>query len=233
MAYATTDDLSSGEWEFGNVIMYPTSTSNTNHMAVFDFKGKTYFVYHNGSLPGGNGYRRSACITELHFNGDGSIDYFEETSAGLAGTAVELALADGTRIEHEGFVNSTADADYPMKKVEVGSGIGDLQTDGQWVLMKGKADPANEAYVSIQSENKSGLYLTANEDGSVVLAQDTDASKECAMRQTFRTLTGLADETGISFESVRVPGQYLTLKDGVLMLSDGADASACTFFLSE
>lgn len=233
MAYATTDDLSSGEWEFGNVIMYPTSTSNTNHMAVFDFKGKTYFVYHNGSLPGGNGYRRSACITELHFNEDGSIDYFEETSAGLVGTAVELALADGTRIEHEGFVNSTADADYPMKKVEVGSGIGDLQTDGQWVLMKGKADPENEAYVSIQSENKSGLYLSVNEDGSVVLAQDTDASKECAMRQTFRTLTGLADETGVSFESIKVPGQYLTLKDGVLTLSDGADAAASTFFLSE
>ena len=76
MAYATAPDLTSGDWTFGNVIMYPTSTSNTNHMAVFDFKGKTYFVYHNGSLPGGNGYRRSACITELHFNDDGSIDYF-------------------------------------------------------------------------------------------------------------------------------------------------------------
>ena len=81
MAYATAPDLTSGDWTFGNVIMYPTSTSNTNHMAVFDFKGKTYFVYHNGSLPGGNGYRRSACITELHFNDDGSIDYFEETTA--------------------------------------------------------------------------------------------------------------------------------------------------------
>lgn len=233
MAYATTDDLSSGEWEFGNIIMYPTSTSNTNHMAVFDFKEKTYFVYHNGSLPGGNGYRRSACITELHFNEDGSIDYFEETSAGLAGTTVELTLADGTCLEHEGFVNSTADADYPMKNVKVGSGIGDLPTDRLWVLMKGKADPENEAYVSIQSENKSGLYLTAKEDGSVVLAQDTNASEECAMTQTFRSLTGLADEEGVSFESVKFPGKYLTLKDGVLTLTDGADASAGTFFLQE
>lgn len=40
MAYATAPDLTSGDWTFGNVIMYPTSTSNTNHMAVFDFKGR-------------------------------------------------------------------------------------------------------------------------------------------------------------------------------------------------
>lgn len=230
MAYARTDDLADGAWRFGNVIMYPTSTSNTNHMAVFDFKGKTYFVYHNGSLPGGNGYRRSACITELHFNEDGSIDYFEETTAGLSGTVTELALADGTRIEHEGFVNSPADADYPMRKVALGSGIGDLPTDGQWVLMKGKADPENEAYVSIQSENKSGLYVTAKKDGSVVLSQDIDGSESFATAQTFRSMTGLGDKDGVSFESVKFSGQYLTLKDGVLSLSDGSDVDSCTFF---
>lgn len=231
MAYATTDDLTSGTWKFGNVIMYPTSTSNTNHMAVFDFKGKTYFVYHNGSLPGGNGYRRSACITELNFNEDGSIDYFEETTAGLSGQTVELTLADGTRLEHEGFVNSPADADYPMRKVALGSGIGDLPTDGQWVLMKGKADPSNESCVSIQSENKSGLYVTAKKDGSVVLSQDIDASESYATAQTFRSLTGLGDKEGVSFESVKFPGQYLTLKDGALTLTDGTDAPSCTFFV--
>lgn len=141
-------------------------------MAVFDFKGKTYFVYHNGSLQGGNGYRRSACITELHFNDDGSIDYFEETTAGLAGTAVTLqsATGDGALLSHEGFVNSSADVDYPMKNVKVGTGLGDLSTDEKWVLCDGKADASNEYYVSIQSENKSGLYLTAQTDGTVVLA---------------------------------------------------------------
>jgi hypothetical protein len=151
MAYATTSDLHSGTWNFGSVIMYPTATSNTNHMAVFDFKGETYFVYHNGSLPGGNGFRRSACITKLNFNEDGSIDAFEETTAGLGGTKVELALTDGTALAHEGFVNSTSDSDYPMTGVALGSGIGDLPTDSQWVLMEGKADPDNAAYVSIQS----------------------------------------------------------------------------------
>lgn len=234
LAYATAPDLTSGDWTFGNVIMYPASTSNTNHMAVFDFKGKTYFVYHNGSLPGGNGYRRSACITELHFNDDGSIDYFEETTAGLAGTTVTLqSAADaGELLSHEGFVNSPADADYPMKKVKVGTGLGDLPTDEKWVLCDGKADASNEYYVSIQSENKSGLYLTAQADGTVVLAQDTDAVEETAQAQTFHSMEGLSDKKGVSFESVLMPGQYLTLQDGKLALTDGSDKKASTFYLN-
>ena len=53
MAYSTTDDLMNGQWEFGKEIARPNVTSNTNHMAVIDFKGKTYFIYHNGALAGG------------------------------------------------------------------------------------------------------------------------------------------------------------------------------------
>ena len=95
MAYATTDDLLSGEWSDTVKIMNPTATSNTNHMAVFDFKGKTYFVYHNGSLPGGSGYRRTPCIVELSFNDDGSIDLFEESAAGISGKTTSITDMDG------------------------------------------------------------------------------------------------------------------------------------------
>ena len=41
MAYAVTDDIMSNEWDFGGVLMEPSATANTNHMAVFDFKGQT------------------------------------------------------------------------------------------------------------------------------------------------------------------------------------------------
>ena len=44
MAYASTDNLLDGTWEFGKILMPPAATSNTNHMSVFDFQGKTYFV---------------------------------------------------------------------------------------------------------------------------------------------------------------------------------------------
>lgn len=218
MAYATTSDLSSGDWSFGNMIMTPNATSNTNHMAVFDFKGKTYFVYHNGSLPGGNGYRRSACVTELTFNDDGSIDLFSETASGVGGQTVTMSLESGEKLSHEGVLNSSADADYPYKNIALGADIGDSDADSEWVLKAGKADTSVDSYVSIESENKAGLYITANKDGSVTLAQDTDASDGMAKKQTFKTLSG--DGDGIIFESVSQEGKYLAIEDGTLTLSD-------------
>ena len=145
---------------------------------------------------------------------------------------LQSAAGDGALLSHEGFVNSSADVDYPMKNVKVGTGLADLSTDEKWVLCDGKADASNEYYVSIQSENKSGLYLTAQTDGTVVLAQDVDAAEETAQAQTFHTMEGLSDKKGVSFESVLMPGQYLTLQDGKLVLTDGSDKKAATFYLN-
>lgn len=231
MAYATTDDLMKGSWKFGSILMMPTATSNTNHMAVFDFKGKTYFVYHNGSLPGGNGYRRSACITELHFDEKGDISVMPETAAGLQGTVMKINASEDQPLSHENFMNSGADTEYPYKDVSVGTGISGEAEDAEWVFTKGKADPAKESYVSVQAENKPGLFLTAEKDQTVALAQDVDASKGTAKKQTFRTVKGLGDEKGVSFESVSQSGTYLTIKDNKLCLTDGSDKKSATFYI--
>lgn len=231
MAYATTDDLMKGSWKFGSILMMPTATSNTNHMAVFDFKGKTYFVYHNGSLPGGNGYRRSACITELHFDEKGDISVMPETAAGLQGTVMKINASEDQPLSHENFMNSGADTEYPYKDVSVGTGISGEAEDAEWVFTKGKADPAKESYVSVQAENKPGLFLTAEKDQTVALAQDVDASKGTAKKQTFHTVKGLGDEKGVSFESVSRSGTYLTIKDNKLCLTDGSDKKSATFYI--
>lgn len=231
MAYATTDDLLTGSWKFGSVLMPPTATSNTNHMAVFDFKGKTYFVYHNGSLPGGNGYRRSACITELHFDDKGKVEIMTETAAGLDGTVMKIKDADGNELYHENFMNSGNDTEYPYQDVAVLAGTAKTDRDAEWVLTKGKADAAKDSYVSVQSENKPGLYLTAGESGTAVLAQDADASEDTAKQQTFHTIEGLGDAKGVSFESVSQPGMYLTVKEGKLCLTDGSDKKTATFYV--
>lgn len=55
----------------------------TNHPGVIDFKGKCYFFYHNGALPGGGGFTRSVAVQELKFNPDGSILPMKMT-AGIA-----------------------------------------------------------------------------------------------------------------------------------------------------
>lgn len=246
MAYATipaSGNLMSGKWDYKKILMEPAATSNTNHMAVFDFNGKTYFIYHNGSLPGGSGFRRSACIAEVHFNEDGSIEAIPETTIGIHGTAVSLYAANGLALTHDSFHNSGADGAYPYKNIA--NRLTDkTDADTKWVISAGKADRTKESYVSIQSENKPGLYLTANDDKSVTLAQDAAYSsttvegkntikmdEATAKKQTFRTVEGLADSNGISFESVSSPGNYLTISIGsTLALSDGSNASACTFY---
>lgn len=235
MSYATTDDLLNGEWSEGKEIARPNVTSNTNHMAVIDFKGKTYFIYHNGALAGGNGYRRVANITELKFNEDGSIDEVPETTAGIAGTTTKIYTKAGAGVlAHENFLNSFDDADYPYENVYVGAmGYSDVK-DAQWVLTDGKSDKTKPAYVSIQSENKSGLYLTVNYNGKVTLNQDSTGTDEMAKRQTFRSVKALdGSEDGVSFESVYKPGQYLTIVNNALKITDGTDKAAATFVVGE
>lgn len=229
MAYSTTDDLMRGDWTYGKILMPPSATANTNHMAVFDFQGKTYFMYHNGSQPGGNGYRRIPCVTELHFDKDGNVLEIPETASGVSGTTSVLYTGSGAKLAHASFVNSASDGSYPIKDVKIGAGIGKEKTDEQWLFMQGQAD-GNKYTVSIQSENKPGLYITAQSKSKVTLAQNSDASAATARKQTFRTVQGLAGEAGISFESIAYTGRYLTISNGGLVLTDGKDKEAATFY---
>lgn len=258
MAYATTENLMDGKLEFGKVLMPPTATSNTNHMAVFDFEGKTYFVYHNGSVRGGSGFRRTACITEMYFNEDGSIQEIPETAIGITGdTPYYLYSNTGAVISHENYVNSSADSDYPYMKVKVGTYYKPEKLDASWAIVDGKADPTKESYVSIQSENKPGLYMTVNDDNTVTLAHDWNYSDgfikdgytkpngtpseittfDVAMgkAQTFRTVKGLTDsQNAVSFESVAKEGYYLSVdNDGSLIVKELKDCDAkADFYLN-
>ncbi len=228
-AYATTDNLLDGEWEFGGELMPPNATSNTSHMGVFDFKGKTYFLYHNGALPGGNGYRRVANLTEVHFNEDGSVQEIPETAAGLFGNTSVLYTNSGKTLSHKTLRNTNSDGDYPIN-LNVGAGLGTEEADSQWLFVDGKADTQKPGYVSIQSENKPGLYITAQSSTEAMLSQDVDGRPDTFAKQTFRSIKGLDDVKGVSFESVAYPGSYLSIYNGKLVLSDGSDKTAATFY---
>ncbi len=239
MAYATTDDIWNAEWDYGGLVMEPTATSNTNHMAVINFKGKTYFVYHNGSLPWGSGFRRVVCIQELHFDGDGNIEYLQENSTGLTGTACSIADSNGALIKHETYKNSTDDSAYPYKKVTVGTSKFSVTDDSMWEIEAGKADTDKDAYVSIESYNKPGLWLQVDEDMSVSMGQDyqkasSDGYTADSKRMTFRTLEGFdkSVKNGTTFESVAYPGYYLTSKNGELTVEKNPQASDCTFSIA-
>lgn len=228
MAYATTDDLMEGTVTYQATVMQPSATSNTNHMAVFDFLGKTWFIYHNGSLPKGSGFRRVACIQELKFNDDGTVSYIEETATGITGTVSKLTTLKGDVLAHENYRNSSNDADYPYKNVALGSNLKDQTPfDTYWEIVAGKYDPAVGSYVSIESYNKAGLYVSYGAT-MAYMSQDYDGNQ--ALQQTFKTVMGLAGE-GVSFECIGNPGKYLTIVDGKAALTDGSDKEACSFII--
>ena len=232
MAYSTCTDLLKGDWTFGGVIFDCNATSNTNHSGLFDFKGKTYMIYHNGSLPEGNGYRRCPNICEVQFDSSGRILKMEETTAGIGGTVSQISNQKGVLLGHASFTNSTVDKDYPYTNAALGFGLNSLTAhDTDWVIVPGIANVEEPSYVSIESENKTGLFVTVNTNGSsAVLAQPTTLLENDLKRATFRTIEGLADRTKVTFESVSNPGMYLTCTaSGAVSLTNGSDPDACTF----
>lgn len=82
-AYAMSKSVT-GPWEYKGLLNEVAGNSNTNHQAILEFKGKDYFVYHNGSIqPDGSSFRRSVCIDRLYYNDDGTLQRIQMTSEGI------------------------------------------------------------------------------------------------------------------------------------------------------
>lgn len=82
-AYAMSRSIE-GPWEYKGILNELAGNSNTNHQAIIDYKGKSYFIYHNGGLsPDGGSFRRSVCIDYLYYNPDGTLKRVAMTSEGI------------------------------------------------------------------------------------------------------------------------------------------------------
>ncbi|RNI26248.1 glycoside hydrolase family 43 protein [Rufibacter latericius] len=73
-----------GPWEYKGILNELAGNSNTNHQAIIEFKGRSYFIYHNGAIqPDGGSFRRSVCIDYLDYNKDGTMKRVVMTSEGV------------------------------------------------------------------------------------------------------------------------------------------------------
>ena len=225
-------------WQYGNRLMAPTATSNTNRPAVFDFGGKTYMIYHNGSLPYGCGYRRVACIAELSFSENGFIDFVAENSTGLDGVNSKITQSD-IPIGHLYTVNSHDDAYYPINLPTFWKAASSFENedDALWEIEAAKYVPEGmnaDSYVSIQAYNMAGLYLSYDiATGDVVITQDdekegTPESDAEQMRMSFKTVAG-ENGVGVMFQCVANEEYYLAIVNGELVVSNSATAAQRTF----
>ncbi len=80
ISYATSDSPT-GPWNARGDIMGEGSTY-TNHSGIVDYKGHSYFFYHNSALPGGNDFKRSVCVEEFTYGEDGSIPQLSMSTEG-------------------------------------------------------------------------------------------------------------------------------------------------------
>src|SRR5579863_3039204 len=78
-----------GPFTYGGTIMKAAGASFTNHTGIIDFKGHSYFFYHDGALQkggsvpaNGDGYHRSVCLEEFTYNADGSFPTITSTTGG-------------------------------------------------------------------------------------------------------------------------------------------------------
>ncbi|SHM31478.1 glycoside hydrolase family 43 protein [Flavobacterium saccharophilum] len=73
-----------GPWTYQGIIQENVPNSFTTHPGIIDYKGKSYFFYHNGSLPTGGSYRRSVCVDYMYYNEDGTIQKIIQTTEGVS-----------------------------------------------------------------------------------------------------------------------------------------------------
>jgi hypothetical protein len=72
VAYAMSRSIY-GPWEFKGIFNGVQNNCETNRPCIIDFKGHSYFISHNGTLPEGSSHRRSVCIDQLNYNADETI----------------------------------------------------------------------------------------------------------------------------------------------------------------
>lgn len=78
-----TAEKPEGPWTYRGLIQDQSPNSSTTHPAIIDYKGKSYYFYHNGVLPTGGSYRRSVCVENLYYNNDGTIQKIIQTNEGV------------------------------------------------------------------------------------------------------------------------------------------------------
>lgn len=82
VAYAMSRNIN-GPWEFKGIVNEIAGNCQTNRPAIIDYKGKSYFIYHNGALKDGGSHRRSVCIDYLYYNADDSMKRVIMTTEGV------------------------------------------------------------------------------------------------------------------------------------------------------
>ena len=150
MAYSTAPTIN-GPWTYRGKIMGEADNSFTIHGGNITFKGRDFMFYHNGGLPGGGGFCRSACVEEFKWNDDGTFPFIPQTKEGVV-TPVRN-LDPYSRVEAE------TQAESRGLKVDRNGGKDHFVTDisdGDWIRVRSVdfRDCGQKAVIVVVGEQK-------------------------------------------------------------------------------
>lgn len=147
----STSDSPTGPWKWAGVIMdQGNGTAFTNHSGLIDFKGRSFFFYHNQKNVSGGGYSRSTAVEEFTWNADGSIPLIKSTNDGVK-TPIHN-LDPYTRVEAE-------------TKSWVG-GINVDKTDGYTIIRHVKSENGHVYLTNMGSEFYTKVRSVDMSDGA-------------------------------------------------------------------
>jgi hypothetical protein len=90
IAYSTAPSAE-GPWTYRGFIMERAPhLAFTNHAGIIDFKGKSYFIYHDQALSVNQGFKRSVSIEAFEYNPDGTIPVIVPTKEGVTESVENL-----------------------------------------------------------------------------------------------------------------------------------------------
>ncbi len=124
-------DSPEGPWRYMGEIMPLSDTGSfTNHCGVADFKGRSYFLYHTGKLPGGGGFGRSVAIEEFSYLPDGRFPTIRPTDEGVAPVAT---FNPYRHVEAETMAFSSGVTTEP--NADTGVYVADIH-NGDWIKLR-------------------------------------------------------------------------------------------------
>ncbi|WP_437637027.1 glycoside hydrolase family 43 protein [Sorangium sp. So ce854] len=166
ISYATSNSPT-GPWTIRGDIM-DAGRTYTNHAGIVDYKGHSYFFYHNSALPGGGDFKRSVCVEEFTYGADGSIPKIRMSESGPAAvdtlnpfTQVEaetIAFSSGLKTEvctdtGGGMnVSSISNGDYiKVKDVDFLDGVTSFEAR--------VSSAASDAKIELRLDSQNGTLL--------------------------------------------------------------------------
>ncbi|MEO3755418.1 glycoside hydrolase family 43 protein [Streptomyces sp. B6B3] len=132
IAYSTAPGPT-GPWTYRGTIMPTQGSSFTNHPGVIDYRGNSYFFYHNGALPGGGGFTRSVAVEQFSYRADGGFPTINMTTTGApqVGTLDPYVRQEAETIAWGSGVETEASN-------EGGMNVGWIE-NGDWIRVEGAA----------------------------------------------------------------------------------------------